>query len=86
MGINTKDSKIIAAYINCWILSETVEQAEETAKQTITELKWEILNLEEATRVSRNYYKGNPTGLSFYEQALIDKEVYQIHTYESQSD
>jgi len=78
---NSDYSKIKGAYINCWIESEGLEPAKMIATKTIKELKWEIVGLEAAYEITLSDYEYKPHGKEFYEQALIDKEVYSIHQY-----
>jgi hypothetical protein len=74
-------SKIKGAYINCWIAANNLEIAKIISSKTVEDLKWEILNLEDAYPISLSDYASGSKGIEFHERALIDKEVYQIHTY-----
>lgn len=83
---NEKEMNVMGAYINCWLVSETLEQAEEIALVTIQNEKWHPLTLDEGFEITSTDYIGDPKGLEVYEQALINKEVYSIHTYESRDE
>lgn len=72
---------VAGAYINCWIEAENFEQAGISARQELDEMDWQVLELEEAFTVTREDYSEDPNGLEYYEQALIDKQVFLIHTY-----
>ena len=67
------------AYVNCFIESESSQQAQEIAKKQITELKWEIFELEELTHMDQDTVSEEKR--EYYEQALIDKEVFVFYTY-----
>ncbi len=73
--------QIKGAYINCWIEANNLENAKMISRKTVEDLKWGILSLENAYPISFSDYADGSEGKVFHEQALIDKEVYQIHTY-----
>ncbi|RIJ42485.1 hypothetical protein [Pontibacter oryzae] len=69
------------AYIKCWIESENFKQADIVARNEIEEMNWNVLVLDEAYTITREDYLEDKNGLEYYEQALIDKQVYVFHTY-----
>ncbi|PSR54089.1 hypothetical protein AHMF7605_11435 [Adhaeribacter arboris] len=69
------------AYIKCWIESENFDQADTTAQQEIEGMGWNVLELDEAFTITREDYSEDLNELEYYEQALIDKEVFLFHTY-----
>ncbi|HSZ32405.1 MAG TPA: hypothetical protein VK772_03795 [Puia sp.] len=80
--VNHSDyGQINGAYINCWIEASDLEKAKMISRKTIEDLKWAILSLEDAYPISLSDFAPGSEGKEFHEQALIDKEVYQIHTY-----
>lgn len=76
-----EEEDVAGAYINCWIEAENFEQADTVARQEIEEMKWRILDLDEAYTVTKEDYLEDTNELEYYEQALIDKQVYVFHTY-----
>jgi hypothetical protein len=72
----------LGAYINCWIESTDIVSAKIIAARTIENLAWKIIDLDDAYEITLADYENKPTGREYYEKALIDKEVYQVHTYE----
>jgi Suppressor of fused protein (SUFU) len=80
---NPRASEVVGAYVNCWVISDTIEEAVEIAIPKITGLKWIIAYLEEGYEVTESDYIDNTNGLELYKQALIDKEVYNVHMYET---
>jgi hypothetical protein len=72
----------LGAYINCWIESTDIESAKKIATRTIENLAWKIIDLEDAYEITEADYENKPAGKEYYKQALIDKEVYKVHTYE----
>ena len=79
--ISTDDS--VGAYINCYIVKETIEEAEKISRQEIKDLNWKILNLEEAIEI--DFETLSVDGKKYYEQALIDHSVYVFHTYSEEN-
>ena len=71
------------AYINCWIHAEDKDSAINISKHKITELDWNIIELEECYIITEKDYlnSSNNSGLQYYRQALIDKWVIVMHTY-----
>jgi len=76
---NTKG--IAGAYISCWIEAAYLEQADTIARQKINAINWSILERDDAYEISEKTYSAESEGLEFYQQALIDKYVFRIHTY-----
>ena len=79
------DPEIIGAFINCWIDATDIELAETIAKHKIKELGWQIIETEDAYELIEGNFEDSKS-LEYYNQALIDKEVYVIHTYASLED
>jgi hypothetical protein len=78
---NTEYGNIKGAYINGWVDANNVVEASRMVCAKIEGLDFQVISLEEAKEISKEYFKENPEGLEKYQQALIDKEVYIIHTY-----
>ena len=62
------------AMINCWIESDTREEAESYARGSIADQDWEISRLEEAGVVTRETQA--PEEMEYFEQVEIDKNVF----------
>jgi len=71
--------KIGGAYVNCFIDSESSNYSQEVAKRQLTKLHWEIIELEELTIIDQNTV--SEENKNYYEEALIDKEVFVFYTY-----
>jgi hypothetical protein len=68
------------AYVNCWIQDSTIESAEITARRGIEEQGWTVTDYEETPRqTSRENW--DKEKLEYYDQALIDREVWLFHRY-----
>jgi hypothetical protein len=82
-GIPTKKAidteGIGGAYINCYMLESDIVKATKIARRFIANMKWRILAREEAYEVDEKSISRG--GRKYYNQALIDKAVYVIHTY-----
>jgi hypothetical protein len=82
-GPNCPDAaKSGGAFVNCWIDQETWAKALAAAKHSIEERHgWIITTTEESKIVEPAEYEENREGLRYYQQALIDKEVFVFHRY-----
>ncbi len=69
------------AFVSCWIERATIGEADAVARQSIADELWNIDKLEEAYPVDRSNYDEGVDGLEYYEQALIDREVFVFHRY-----
>jgi hypothetical protein len=78
---NEESSELGGAYINCYIEATNIEEAEKIAKPMISGLNWQIIDVEEAYELNREDINESSEGLKYFEQALVDKEVYVLHTY-----
>lgn len=72
-------SDIGGAYVNCFIESNSSKRAQEIAERQITELNWQIIEMEELTVINQDTVDDDKR--EYYEQALIDKEVFVFYTY-----
>jgi hypothetical protein len=64
------------AQVGCWIQNQTKKNAYLIAKGWIEEQGWVALSLEDQHSVTASTYKDNPKGRRYFEQALIDDEVF----------
>jgi hypothetical protein len=72
-------------FINCWVKSNSPDEARKAATKTINENNWEIVAVEENCReVSENSYSEEDDGLEHYEQATLDGECYVFHTWRNE--
>lgn len=69
------------AYVNCWILGDNRDAAEERATVLIEEYGWAVEELEEGAIVSGEDYPPGDEDRMFYEQALIEREVLVFNTW-----
>lgn len=69
------------AFINCWVKATSIEAAKTIAESAINENHWKILNLEESYYVDEEHYEENDESLEFYQQAVVDGEVYIYHSW-----
>ncbi len=69
------------AYVSCWIEANSIIKAEKISMRKISDLKWDILEKEEAFEIASDHYAPDSDGFEFYQQALIDKCVLRFHTY-----
>lgn len=69
------------AFVGCWIVRQTLVEADSVARSIISEALWEIDRREEACPISRADYENKIDGLEYYEQALVDKEVVVFYRY-----
>jgi hypothetical protein len=68
------------AFVNCWIQESNIEAAEIIARQGIEDSGWTITDYEEQPRKTNRDCWGEDK-LVYYDQALIDREVWVFHRY-----
>lgn len=73
--------QIDQAYVGCWMVRDTEEQAIADAKEMITEEPWIIERVESAKIVTEDDFKDDPDGLGFYQQALLDKNIFAFNVF-----
>jgi hypothetical protein len=69
-----------AASVACWIKNQTKRNAYLIAKGWIEEHGWVPLTLEEQYPVSEETYREKEEGRRYFQQALIDEEVFVFIT------
>ena len=81
-GPNNPDSVTVGgAFINCYINHATLDLAESIARKSIEEAGWQIVAIEESKIVNSSSFEEDSDGMKYYEQALVDKEVFAYFTY-----
>ncbi len=69
------------AYVNCWIQDSSIHDAEERARTAIEENEWSITDQDnESYETTRDHWI-NDDQLEYYDQALIDREVWVFNIY-----
>lgn len=74
------DKEYGGATVGCWIKNQTKKNAYLIAKGWIEENGWVPLSLEDQISVSERDYEGKAEGRKYYDQALIDDEVFVFYT------
>jgi hypothetical protein len=69
------------ATVGCWIRNQTKRNAFLIAKGWIEEHGWVALALDEQRSVSAETYRNEPESRQYFEQALIDDEVFVFYTF-----
>ncbi|WP_320004010.1 hypothetical protein [Shiella aurantiaca] len=67
------------AFVNCYIVTDTLKNADKIARQEIEEMDWFILEREEVQTIDNESIEDDKK--EYYEQALIDKTVFVFYTY-----
>lgn len=68
------------ALVGCWIKNQTGKNAYLIAKGWIEDHGWVVLSLQEQYPVSEETYREKADGRQYFEQALIDDEVFVFFT------
>ncbi len=68
------------ATVGCWVKNQTRKNAFLIAKGWIEDRGWVVLSLEEQYPVSEETYRQKSEGRQYFEQALIDDEVFVFFT------
>ena len=71
-----------AAFINCWMKTSIATKAKELAMSTLASEGWSVDMWSDCYSVVRADYDEGTEEREFYEQALIDGEVYVYHVWE----
>ncbi len=74
-------NEVGGAFVNCWIVANTLADAEIVARKTICDQNWIVDEPEEAFEVTRSFYDKESSSLQYYDQAVVDKEVYVFHSF-----
>jgi hypothetical protein len=72
--------RVCGAYIVCWIVAASLEEATERAQQDVQAFGWRPDSIEHAAQTIRTEC-GSDRARELYDQAMIDQEVYEYHTY-----
>ena len=81
----THDKIYGGATVGCWIKNQTKKNAYLIAKGWIENHGWVSLSLEDQYPVSEETYNEKSDGKQYYEQALIDDEVFVFYTFPNQT-
>jgi hypothetical protein len=76
---NAEAQQTGGAMINCWIVRDTIEQAESQARGAIGDEDWRITELEDSGEVTRDTQL--PEGIEYFEQAQIDQRVFVFYRW-----
>lgn len=75
------------AVVNCWVLRDTMSEAESAARAWFQATHWAVVSLDEAGPMTREQQMSSfPSGLPYFEQAETDEEVFVFHTYPLDTD
>ena len=69
------------ATVGCWIKNQTKKNAYLIAKGWIEDQGWVSLSLEDQYPISEEAYKEKPEGKQYFDQALIDEEVFVFNVF-----
>lgn len=69
------------AFINCWVRSNTQENAESIAKSFLHMEGWDNFRLEEHSLPERDWYVDIPESLKQYDQAVEHGDAYITHSW-----
>ena len=69
------------AYVHCWILKDSREEAQARAADLIREYGWSVENLEDFGTVTSDDYAEEDEDREFYEEALVEGEVLVFNAW-----
>ena len=69
------------AYVNCWIERSTLEEAIRVARCSIEAEGWIVDDPDEAFPVDASDYPDGHPGREYFEQAMVDKQVFVFHCF-----
>lgn len=79
--LNPEFNKIGGAYVNCYIEADNFEEADLIARGEVENNNWDIYEYDSSKIVTQKDYIDNDENREYFEQALIDKEVFVFFTY-----
>lgn len=74
------ETEYAGATVGCWIKNQTKKNAFLIAKGWIEDLGWVVTSVKEQYPVSEETYRQKSEGWQYFEQALIDDEVFAFFT------
>jgi len=74
-------SSLAGAYVSCWIKSDSIKKARNTAENEIERARWEIIKIDTFYEITEGDYATDSESYQLYRQALVDKWVLRFHTY-----
>ena len=74
-------AKFGGAEINCWIQIADEREALERAKNLVEDQGWRVETLNHCHLVFPSDYQPGSTGVEYFEQAMIDREVLVFHSW-----
>jgi hypothetical protein len=69
------------AFVNCWIDRASFQKAERVARRHIEKQGWSMSKLDEAREIIVGEYDDEAPGKDYFEQALVDGEVFVFYTW-----
>jgi hypothetical protein len=79
---NEDFSTVGGAYVNCYVVAKSGENASELAHKYLVEKFWEVVALEEGPVVRlREHYLDDPEMLECIDEALASGEFYVYHLW-----
>jgi hypothetical protein len=71
------------AFISCWLKRDKESIAKKDCHEFIRNKGWKIKLLQDSKQVTRRTYGKNNPGRQYFEQALLDDEVFVFDTWPS---
>ena len=78
-----RPSKLAGAYINCWVSTPSVPEAQVLARRAIRAEQWRIEEIEEVTRCEGADYLDRPESLAHFDEAVECGHRLVIHAWRS---
>ena len=75
------DERFGGAHVCCWIKDQSPRNAAHIAKGWIEEAGWIVEEIEEQYPITAADYEDKPESAQYFEQALIDSEVFVYHVF-----
>jgi hypothetical protein len=80
------DPEAAGAFVSCWIDRPSLDEAVRVARTGIEAEGWIVDELDEVYEVDATTYPPGKEGRESFEQALIDKQVWEFHTFSEVDD
>jgi hypothetical protein len=87
---NPESEECVGAIVNCWVKSENIKLALNTAKSYVVNHSWEVISIEDQFIASRDMYLGDTEEdmelLECFDEALREGISAIFYTYEEDED
>lgn len=83
---NPESEEVKGAFIDIWVMTDTVENAIQKAKDYVDQEEWAVVSLNESSEVIREGYIDDPDLLECYDEACVKGISALFYTWDSEEE